>query len=191
VKATINLEYSSEELEKFLSNAGVAMLVKFFKSIKLDPSQVPAYIDYFKQGFEQAMAGGGFRMPHAHHHGPPGYPPPPHHHGPPGYPPPPPGYMPRPVGSSSFADFLAAQRYAKREAAPEDPNNVQPIHGEPPHVDRCFPVEATRQNEAGIACCQCATANGTQRTHCRNCGHKLCVIATPPPAPAEPSGTPE
>ena len=182
MKGTINLEYSSEELEKFLSNAGVAMLVKFFKSIKLDPNQVPAYIDYFKQGFKQAMAGSGFRVPHAYHHGPPGYPPPPV------------GYVPRPGGGPSIADFQEMlkrqQELFQQRQAMGDPGNVQPIR-EPGHVERCFPIEATRHIEGGIGCCQCATYNGTQRTHCRNCGHKFCVIATPPPAPAEPSGTPE
>ncbi len=172
MKATINIEYSGEELEKFLSNAGVAMLKKLLGSIKIDPSHVPAYIDYFKQGFEQALVGGGFRAPHR-------WPP----QQPFGAAPqdPPPG-----MSSSYWEEILRQQEgQTGRVETVGDP-------GEPIQHDRCFPVEASKYIEGGIGCCQCRTYNGTQRTHCRNCGHKLCVIATPPPSPpSKPSGAPE
>jgi hypothetical protein len=177
VKATINIEYTGEELEKFAMNLLSRGLTKFVGEFTPEQTQfffagVRQALDMFlgQAGQQRGRVGGGLR--------PNGAPPQPFggpvpHADPFGSPPPGRGFNP----------------FARRVEG--EPDNVQPIHGEPPHVDRCFPVEATRQNEAGIACCQCATANGTQRTHCRNCGHKLCVIATPPPAPAEPSGTPE
>lgn len=62
------------------------------------------------------------------------------------------------------------------------PDNVRPI--ETP--EECFSIEATRHNEVGVGCCQCATFNGAQRTHCRRCGHKFCNGAAPPAPVAEP-----
>ena len=68
MKATINLEYGSEELEKFLANAGVTLLKRLLGSIKIDPNDAPYYIDMFKQGVLLAMDGMAQKQQHAHHH---------------------------------------------------------------------------------------------------------------------------
>ena len=55
-----------------------------------------------------------------------------------------------------------------------------------PFVERCFPIEESRNTEAGWGCHECATFNAAQRIACRACGHKKCgPIVTPPPAPTE------
>ena len=115
----------------------------------------------------------------------------------PHYPPGP--YGPGPVGPSPLmhpSPFMqgiahgvqaAMQGLGIADAGAPSPQNVQPIR-EPTHVDRCFPIEATRNVEAGIACCRCATYNNVLRTQCRHCGHILCHGAPPsvPPPPAMP-----
>ena len=98
--------------------------------------------------------------------------------GPPPYPypyPPPPGgvgmpYYPPPYGPPRGGPM---------------PDNVRPIGVSGPVVERCFTIEATRHMEAGIVCCKCTTVNAVQRVECRNCGHKICVIAPPPEEPRE------
>lgn len=173
MKVTVNAEFGSEELKQY----GVDLLMKgISRFVATDPTM-------FFNGLQQAMQlvmsqvqphqrGQVRAAPHPMYGfgGPPmpsGYGPTPPMYGgpmPPGYGPPPPGYGP--VG----------------------PDNVRPIR-EPAHVERCFPIEGTRNVEEGIGCCRCATYNGLQRVQCRNCGHVLChhvhlgapPIGTPPP----------
>lgn len=167
MKATINLEYGSEELEKFLANAGVTLLKRLLGSIKIDPNDVPYYADMFKQGFLVAMDGMAQKQQHAHHH----------HRGPNGVPHPREpfgGPLPPPQG-------VPSQDWEIRRQQLEEILRQQ-LH------DRCFPVESSRHIEGGIGCCQCRTYNGAQRVNCRNCGHKLCVIATPTPAAPDGEG---
>lgn len=147
MKATVNVEFGSEELEKFVLDVGVRLLKRLLESV--GPGDTQNMLSMFQHGIEVALQAGL----HPNHRGPsPGFG----------------GPLPRvgPFGPQGRAG---------------DPNNVQPIR-ETGHVDRCFAIEATRSNEGGVGCCSCATFNGVQRVHCRNCGHKLCVIATPPPA---------
>jgi len=47
-------------------------------------------------------------------------------------------------------------------------------------VDQCFPIEATRQTEAGWGCCGCATFNDASRARCRHCNHARCVKTAEP-----------
>lgn len=169
MKAT--LEFGTEELQKFAVDAGAKIVLKLFDGMGSIPTEIQQdLLRQFMRGMEIA-----FNQPAAQHgrrarrveqgpfggFGPGPFDPSP---GPPGGIP---GYQPG--------------------AGPMPPDNVQPIR-EPAHVDRCFAIESTRYIEAGIGCCACATYNGVQRTHCRNCGHKLCVIATPPPG--DPLGDP-
>lgn len=154
MKATINIEYGSEELEKFVSNTGVMLLKKMLGSFKIDPNDAPYYIDMIKQGFLLAMDGPVQKRRSN-------------------------GVPPQPFGGGPFAPPPGYTEVPPPWARGTVGDKVQPIR-DPGHVERCFPIEATRNIEAGIGCCTCATYNGTQRTHCRNCGHKLCVIATPP-----------
>lgn len=151
MKATINVEFGSEELERFASNAGVKMLTKLFGSIKLDPNEAPMYFDLFKQSFLTAVD--GVQSQHAHRHRQPN------------------GASPQPFGGP----FGPPAGYP---GGP--PPGMRPDYEYEPE-SRCLSIESSRDNEAGIHCCQCHTYNGLQRVNCRNCGHKLCVIETPPP----------
>ncbi len=68
---------------------------------------------------------------------------------------------------------------------------VVPMSGSGVEVKECFPIEETRQNEAGWGCCRCATSNSAQRSECRTCGHKRCgavVTPTPKSTPAQVPG---
>jgi hypothetical protein len=186
MRAVINFEFASEELETFLSNAVVRSVSKMFGDIPPDQwRELQRVLQYmFQQGMTVAMGMGGPGRQRPHHHNgplgaPPGYPPP-------GYPSPfpyggPPfgGPQPGPIPSSS------PPPYGDYGPQPMQ-DNVRPIR-EPAHVERCFAIESTRHLEAGIGCCKCATYNRIERTHCRHCGHKFCVIATPPGPPQPPA----
>ena len=68
---------------------------------------------------------------------------------------------------------------------PPQQARVVPINPEMVH-NKCFAIEETRQQEAGIGCHVCATFNAAGRDKCRYCGHVLCCdisgpIITPPP----------
>jgi len=132
---------------------------------------VPTHPPGYGPGFGPGMAPIGF-----------GYPPP----GPygPGAPPGPygPGAPPGPYGPGAVPYGTPGAN------GPASPGNVQGIRsGGTNGIERCFPIEGTRQTEEGVGCCQCATFNGLQRTVCRYCGHTLChereqpPIVTPPP----------
>ena len=143
MKATINVEYTGEEIERLISNMVGHRLLKFVGGFSQEQVQ------WFLAGIQQAM-----------------------------------GTIVGQVGAQP-------QRDPRPSGAPpgpfrgpfgSPPGMVQPIHGESPHVDRCFAIEANRNTEVGIGCCQCATNNALTRTNCRRCGHKLCVVVTPSPA---------
>jgi len=68
---------------------------------------------------------------------------------------------------------------------PTQQARVVPIQPQIVH-DKCFVIEETRANEAGIGCHVCASFNAAGRTVCRHCGHELCCdipgpVITPPP----------
>lgn len=178
MKATINIEYGSEELEKFLSNMVGRQLSRYVGGFS--PEQLQMFLAGVRQAIDMFVGQVGQQPQRGRV---------PRYGAPPQGPfggsfVPPPGFRPG-MYESWGPPYPPPGRGPFTGRVEGDPDNVQPIHGEPPHVERCFPVDATRQNEGGIGCCQCATYNGAQRTNCRNCGHKLCVIATPPPQPGE------
>ena len=164
MKATINVEFGSEELEKFALSLAGRLFAKLGGTI--NPTDIPTFFALMQQGMDLAL--GHFWVPTRVRRAP----------GPglrPNGAPPPGGPFGGPVGSQD---------------APWPPPGMavaQPIHGESSHVERCFAIEANRNTEAGVGCCQCATNNALTRTNCRRCGHKLCVILTPPSA-EEPEG---
>lgn len=158
MKATINVEYSGEEIEKLAFSLAGRLLAKLGGVI--NPADAPTFLALMQQGMEMAMS----QMQPQRAKRAPG---------------------PRPNGAFPFGESSVGP-FGGPIPRGQGSDNVQPIR-EPGHVDRCFPIEATRHVEAGIGCCACATYNGTQRVHCRNCGHKLCVIETPPPAEEAPA----
>jgi hypothetical protein len=95
------------------------------------------------------------------------------------------GQGPMPPGPYGASPPMPPGAYPYPTTGPAGPSNVRPIR-EPMTVDHCFPIEGTRNNEPGWACCECATYNGVQRPQCRNCGHARCGGATVTPAPAQP-----
>ena len=165
MKATVNFEFSSEELEGLASRVLSGAILGAFGNA--DPAQLQAMLAVVHQG-----VGIGVNLAsHAMGQRPPPWmrsqgPMPPGPYG--ASPPVPPGGYPYPTTGPVGG-----------------PSNVRPIR-EPMTVDRCFPIEGTRNIEPGWGCCECATYNGLQRAQCRNCGHARCGGATVTPAPAQP-----
>jgi len=175
MRATVNIEFGSEEIEGFATSVIVKSVAGSLGEIVDNPASLQVLLAGLQQGIATVLS----HATMAHHHGPPrarpvGYPPP----GPFG--PTPQGYGPPPGANG-----------------PGDPGNVRPIH-EPATVEHCFPIDETRQNEAGWGCCRCAILNGLSRTLCRQCGHQRCGgVVTPSPdrqppqaLPVEPETTP-
>jgi hypothetical protein len=165
VKATINVEFGSEELQKFVLDVGVKAFTKGFGMLdaSIPPAQQAAMFQKLFQWFETTLT----QESHAHH-----------------------AYRGRPR-SNGVPPQPSTGPFGSPVPQAWPPPEPQPIHGEPPHVDRCFAIEANRNTEAGIGCCQCATNNALTRTNCRRCGHKLCVVVTPPPAQGPVTESPE
>ena len=184
MKATINVEYSGEEIEKLVSNLVSKQLFKFVGNFS--PEQTQGFLVGMRQALDMVLGQGGGQPQRGRGPSP--------RYGAPPFGPfggsfvPPPGFRHEQWGSPGAPQDPPYPQPAGRAVGGilGDQDNVQPIR-EPGHVDRCFPIEATRHIEAGIGCCACATYNGMQRVHCRNCGHKLCVIETPPPAEEAPA----
>jgi len=158
MKTAINIEFGTEELERFVTNVGVKSLLSLLTGI--DPNIAMAA---FQQGVQLVQ------QQHAHTH---------HRHRVP-----PPGFF---VAADPFGPPPRPGQGGPPPPAPQGPyaqgHAPQPIREEPVVHERCFPIEETRNHEAGIGCCQCATYNNVARTECRHCGHKFCVI-TPAPGP--------
>lgn len=169
MKFTVNLEATDDELKKFVADTLVNAVMGGLSEVFQDPTFAPALqtaLGGIAQTIQQSLGQGAVRVRRG---------PPPMTYGPQPYPPPPaaypPGYQP---GYGPVGPFAASQQ-----------NNVHPMRGSAGVVEKCFPIEATRNSEAGIGCCRCATFNGLNRASCRHCGHPFChVIAPPPPAPA-------
>ena len=177
MRVTVNAEFSDTELKQY----GLEMLVKGIAHVtemigSANPNALLAANQAIQGMLGQVMAMRGRVRPGAGPHpmygfgAPPGYVAAPGYGAPPGY------YGPQSQG-------------APPGYGPMGPDNVRPIR-EPAHVEQCFPIEATRNVEAGWGCCRCATYNHVQRAQCRNCGHVLChgapPIVTPPPEPGMP-----
>lgn len=192
MKTTVNVEFTNDDLAEFASKVLVKVLGAVGQDIGsafANPQAVAIVQNLFSNlaGMQQrqrprATVGAPLGVPHVYYQ-----------QGP---------YGPQPgTGPSPFMQGIAHGVQAAMhgmgiaDAGTPPPQNVQPIR-EPAHVERCFPVEATRQMEAGIVCCQCATPNGAQRTHCRYCGHPLChepigkpIVTPPPEVPPEPEAS--
>jgi hypothetical protein len=154
MRATVNVEFTSEELAEFVEDQGRRLVVDFLGSLfhhlnhHLDPQTVEVLKAAVAQGVQMATSmgrsGGGHRVPGG---------------------PPPPAPGSGPVGLSPGYGY----------AGPA-PTRESPV------VENCFRIEATRQLEEGWGCCRCSTYNGLQREHCRHCGHPRCgPVVTPAP----------
>lgn len=163
MRATVNIEFGSEEIESFATSVIVKSVAGSLGEIAGNPESLQVLLAGLQQGIGMMLSHATASM-HQHEsprarpadYGPFG--PPPGH----GY-----GYGPPPGANG-----------------PGGPGNVRPI-SEPATVEHCFAIDETRQTESGIGCCKCATYNSIQRTKCRHCGHDLChvFIVTPPPVP--------
>lgn len=160
MRATVNFEFSSEEIESFASR----VIVSALGDVATDPQQMQILFAGLHRGIEMVLSqaamppwvrgGGGI-----------------------------------PQGSQAQTRPIP-QGYGPMPSARPVPGNVYPIQ-EPVAVDKCFPIEATRNVEAGWGCHSCATFNGSQRTVCRYCGHTRCdAVFTPAPEPSSPPQVP-
>jgi hypothetical protein len=158
MKANVNFEFASEEIEKFATGVLTRALVGAIGSVGPNEMQV------LLGGLQAGM---GLVLSHAQAvaQGRPPPPPPPWARGPGG-----------PHGAAPAIPHDAPQQ-----------GNVRPIRGESAVTEHCFRIEGTRQLEEGWGCCGCSTYNGAQRTHCRHCGHARCgAVITPAPAAGTP-----
>jgi hypothetical protein len=163
MKASVNFEFGSEEIERFVAGAVTRGIWRALDGIGPNEMQVMLAGLHTGMGIvmshaQQAMLG----RPHTHG------PPPPWARGPFG---PPPG---QPYGATGPIPSTGQGPYAT-------PDNVRPIR-ESAVTEHCFRIEATRHLEEGWGCCGCSTYNGLQRTTCRHCGHTRCgALITPAP----------
>lgn len=165
MRATVNIEFGSEEIESFATSVIVKSVAGSLGEIAGDPASLQVLLAGIQQGIGMVLSSATAAM---HQHGPPrarGYPP--------GYVPPGPYGQAGPIPSTGPAG-----------------TNVRPI-AEPATVEHCFSVDETRQNEAGWGCCRCATLNGLHRSLCRQCGHNRCgAVVTPAPGREPPPALP-
>jgi len=177
MKANVNVEFASEEIERFAVNVLVRAFADAFGSI--GPNEMQVLMSGVNTGIGMVLSQAQAAMH--------GRPPP--ARGPGGGPFGPPNPFGPPFGPPTTGPY-----------APPQPDNVRPIRGESPVTEHCFRIEATRAYEEGWGCCGCSTYNGVQRTHCRHCGHARCgAVVTPAPAtgrapqvsPAQAVETPE
>jgi len=189
LKFNLNVEVTDDELKEYASDVLLKVLGAAWRNMEgafADPQAAAFAMNLFQQGMQAATQAAQSAMqqrkrapmtgPQIGYVSPAGYSPP----GP--YGPAPPG--PYGPGASPYGTPPGAN-------GANGPSTMRPIQSEGA-IDRCFPIEATRYIEAGIACHVCATYNGVQRTQCRHCGHVLChgapPIVTPPPEPARSLG---
>ena len=179
MRATVNFEFGSEEIESFATNVAVKAIAGTLGQIAGDPAAVQGVLVGMQQMIGMVLSHASTAMhraprgrvgvPMDSYGGPMG----PGPYGPMG-----PMQQQPHVGSVPYP-------YQQGVAGP-GPQVLRP--DESATVDRCFPIEATRNIEAGWACHGCATFNGSQRTVCRYCGHTRCdvpgPVVTPPPEPA-------
>jgi len=168
MRATVNFEFDTKELESFASTALSRSIVRAFGSA--DPAQLQGLLTSLHQGIGAVL---GQAAAVRQHHGPP----------PPwarAYAAPAPG----PIGTHGpYAGPYAGPAYPGPMGGPpqQEPGNVRPIR-QPAAVERCFTIDGSRSIEPGWGCHLCATYNGEQRGVCRSCGHTRCdPIVTPPP----------
>jgi len=178
VKFNLNVEVTDDELKEYAADVLLRSLGTVWRDLGgalANPQATAIAMNLFQQ---VASIQSGMRHPQQRQRGPVG--PPAYPYGP-GLGVPAAGYSPPgPYGTS-------AAPYGAPPGA-NGPDNVRPIR-ESAHVEQCFPIEETRNMEAGVGCCRCATFNNVQRTQCRSCGHVLChhvhhgapPIVTPPP----------
>jgi|GEM_PF-1995779 len=184
MKANVNVEFASEEIEGFVKRALTNGILDALGG--MEPQHVQMMLGGIQTGIGMVLSQAQAAM-----HGRP--PQPVRGSGGPFGP-------PNPFGSP----FGPPQPYAATGAppgpyAPPQSDNVRPIQRESAVTERCFRIEATRHLEEGWGCCGCSTYNGVQRTHCRHCGHPRCgAVITPAPAagpapqvPAQAVETPE
>jgi len=160
MRATVNIEFGSEEIESFATSVIVKSVAGSLCEIAGDPASLQVLLAGLQQGIGTVLNHAASSM---HVHGPPRWRPGPYAQtGPVPSPGPMPyGYGPGPTG--------------------QGPSNVRPI-AEPATVEHCFVIDETRQNESSWGCCRCATSNGLHRTLCRQCGHQRCgAVVTPAP----------
>ena len=165
MRATVNIEFGSDEIEGFVTN----VIVKSAAGVLGDIAGDPAAVQGVLAGMQQ-MIGMVLHTATMHQHGPPrgrvGYPM--------GYPPP----------------YAQTGPVPSTGPVPGPHGNVRPIT-ESPTVEHCFPIDETSQNEASWGCCRCAIPNGLSRTHCRRCGHLRCgPVVTPAPVGPPPQALP-
>jgi len=180
MKAAINLEFGSEELQDILTNMAVKGIVRTLDATfgNDDPTNRQAILALFQQALGQVMS----QMPSVGVRRGPAAPPGPFGGPVPGY-----GPMPQPFVGAPYG-APPAQQYVHPSQQAAAPDNVRPFRSTGAVVEKCFPIEGTRLTEPGYACCRCATFNGVQRTRCRHCGHPRCdVVVTPPPQPPDPA----
>jgi hypothetical protein len=175
MRATVNLEFGSEEIESFMTGVIVKSVAGSLGEIAGDPMALQGLL----AGMQQAI---GMVLNHAavsmHHHGPP--------RARPG--------GPYPMGYGAPMGPPSAYPVGTTGPGPQGPSNVRPI-AEPATVEHCFVIDETNQNEVSWGCCRCAIPNGLHRTHCRRCNHQRCgAVVTPSPEqqplPQMPEGPP-
>jgi len=159
MKATVNFEFASDELEEMLASVLTKVVTKTIGSV--DPTQMQSVIAGVTSALQQGLLGSV--TGHRHTHVP----------------------MPRVQSQPGFG-FAGSPRPPPGYAPPAPvPDNVRSIRT-PEIIEHCFMIEEARNLEAGWGCCRCGTYNATQRAACRHCGHACCVpIAPPRPSPPE------
>lgn len=175
MRATVNFEFGSEEIEGFVTSVLVKSVAGTLGEIAGDPVAVQGVLAGMQQTIGMVLNHAAVSM---HQHGPP-------RARPVGYAGPPPGY-----GAPPGANGPPGPYGGPMGPSPQG-TNVRPI-SEPATVEHCFAIDETRQNEAAWGCCRCATANGLHRASCRQCGHHRCGgVVTPAPDRQPPPQVPE
>lgn len=171
MKATVNFEFGSEEIEGFVKRALTDGILDAIG--QMEPQHVQMMLSGIQTGIGMVL-GQVNEIRIRRGHAPRGF-------GGPGMPQGPyAASAPYPSGAAAPAPGPGPYVYV-----PGQPNNVRPIRSQA-EVAECFPIEPTRSNEEGWGCCRCASFNSSMRPVCRSCGHARCG-ATVTPAPAQPA----
>lgn len=157
MKTAINIEFTSEELEKYAQNVARRVITVYFKEAGkfLDKSLTPEVGAMIAQALGTIV--GAVASKNASKR----------------------AMSEEPMPFDASFEAEEKERETPADGGPKTPHMEAPGK----KCVRCEPEDTATMFDEGWFCCKCSVYNGIDKQLCRNCNHERCdVIKTPPPA---------